>query len=122
MTSKQPRAIEASDMPDEYTGMLRAGRLEEFSADFDPTRNYLELSAGRQSWGRHWRSCSGQTPEAGPTPTIPDPYRRVEHSDVETLMISGNLDSRPPPNMPLRSCCLPVEKPTGDPIRNGPYW
>jgi pimeloyl-ACP methyl ester carboxylesterase len=70
-----------------------------YSADFDPTRDYCTemnppnaiLGAGLSEY--YW--CSAQHAE-WPTDLIPEDYRQVQSSDIETLLVSGNADFSTP--------------------------
>ncbi len=67
------------------------------SADYDPTRDYarelmpehaiMGAPLGRFLWGPGGR---------WPIKPIPDEYRRLQSSDVETLILSGNVDLSTP--------------------------
>lgn len=70
-----------------------------YSADFDPTRDYCSdmnppnsiMGAGASEY--YW--CSLQHSE-WPTDLIPEDYRQVQSSDIETLLVSGNADFSTP--------------------------
>lgn len=65
------------------------------SADFDPTRDYCsEMNPPDSILGApmseyYW--CSFQLAEC-PTAPIQEEYRQVQPSDVETLLVGGNVD------------------------------
>jgi hypothetical protein len=70
-----------------------------YSADFDPTRDYCSemnppdsiMGAGVSEF--YW--CSLQHAD-WPTDLIPEEYRQVQSSDIETLLVSGNADFSTP--------------------------
>jgi hypothetical protein len=68
------------------------------SADFDPARDYVaELSGSNTTIGSPlalliWGSAGGKWQ----TQMIPAELRKVQRSDVETLLISGNIDFSSP--------------------------
>jgi len=69
------------------------------SADFDPGRDYCtEMNPSNSIMGApisefYW--CSLQYGK-WPTALIPEEYRQVQPSDVETLLVSGNVDFSTP--------------------------
>jgi pimeloyl-ACP methyl ester carboxylesterase len=72
------------------------------SADFDSTRNYFtEMEPSNMSLGSPmgkllWGPLSY---DRWPIHQIPDEYRKLQDSDVETLLLSGSVDFANPPEL-----------------------
>ena len=67
-----------------------------FSADFDPQRDYTTLSAPDSVMGSPIAEIIWPTATEWEMVTIPPEYQQVQPSEVDTLLISGNLDFSTP--------------------------
>ena len=66
------------------------------SADFDQTRNYTaEMDPPQSIIGSPFSKLLWSLTE-WPTATIPEEFRKTQHSDVETLLLSGSIDFSTP--------------------------
>ena len=64
---------------------------------FDPTRDYrVELNPPDSIMGSPASTAAYAGYTAWPANTIPEEYRKLQPSDVETLLVSGNMDSNTP--------------------------
>jgi pimeloyl-ACP methyl ester carboxylesterase len=67
------------------------------SADFDPGRDYLvEMDPPESTLGAPLSKLLWSTSTRWPTTPLGEQYRQARSSDVETLVISGNLDFSTP--------------------------
>ena len=84
-----------------------------FSADLDPERDYVQSMSppdsiiGSPSSQLIWGSALDGGDIAWPTSRIPEEYRQAQPSDVETLLVSGNVDFSTPAEY-ARDELLPV--------------
>ena len=72
------------------------------SADFDSTRNYnLEMEPLDYPLGSPMSKLQWGPLRYGswPIQQIPEEFRRLQHSDVETLLLSGSMDFANPPEL-----------------------
>lgn len=69
-----------------------------FSADYDPTRNYeTDMVPQGSIFGSPLSKLWGIAKYGGwPINPIPEEYRRLQYSDVETLMVNGSIDFATP--------------------------
>lgn len=73
-----------------------------FSADLDPERDYVhamnppESILGSPFSQLVWGSAIDEDGPVWPTALMPEEFRQVQHSDVETLLVSGNIDFATP--------------------------
>ncbi|MCP4284853.1 MAG: alpha/beta hydrolase, partial [Gammaproteobacteria bacterium] len=67
-----------------------------YSADFDPERDYAELAASDSIMGSPIHQLLWPFTENWSQTLMPEEYRQVQPSDVETLIINGNVDFSTP--------------------------
>ncbi len=67
-----------------------------FSADFDPNRDYSELANPDSVMGSPLAQILWVGADVWPMTTIPEQYRQVHFSAVDTLLISGDIDFSTP--------------------------
>lgn len=67
-----------------------------FSADYDPQRNYEDLGSADFVMGSPLAQLFWLHPSKWPATVIPEEYRHVQPSEVETLLISGSVDFSTP--------------------------
>jgi len=67
-----------------------------FSADFDASRDYSELAAPESVMGSPMSEILWPMGGEWPMERLPETYNTAQPSDVETLIISGNLDFSTP--------------------------
>lgn len=81
-----------------FPGMITWGDLaaKAISADFDTTRNYaIDMDPPGAILGSPFSKLLWSLAE-WPTTPIPEEYRKVQHSSVPTLLISGSIDFSTP--------------------------
>jgi pimeloyl-ACP methyl ester carboxylesterase len=67
------------------------------SADFDPSRDYLnDMMPENAILGSPFSKMLDFLQHGWTVPPIPEKYRKLQPSDVETLMVNGNLDISTP--------------------------
>ena len=81
-----------------FPSMITWGDLaaKAYSADFDKSRNYVtEMDTPNSILGSPFSKLLWSL-ASWPTSPIPDEFRKVQHSDAETLLLSGSIDFSTP--------------------------
>ncbi len=81
-----------------FPSMITWGDLaaKAYSADFDPRRDYVtEMDPPNSILGSPFSKLL-MSLDSWPTAPIPDEFRKTQHSDVETLLLSGSVDFSTP--------------------------
>ena len=84
-------------LPADFAWGDSASKAYSSEYDFDPTADYVaEVTPGPYLIGSPGSSMGWSSAGVWPANKIPDEYRRVQPSSVETLMLSGTLDVSTP--------------------------
>jgi pimeloyl-ACP methyl ester carboxylesterase len=84
-------------LPDDFAWGDSASKAYSSEYDFDPEADYLaEVTPGPYLLGSPGSSMGWSSAGVWPANKIPDEYRMVQPSSVETLMLSGTLDVSTP--------------------------